>query len=183
MSMTSAALAKTHAVSPAFSTLSSRPMNNCGKVLGGGVSRGRVKRFRGVNCRRPIVTSRFPNTPGGMSVRETSWSNSHMTSADHGKYALPPVVIQALRCSVCSDPIDLVGRTMRCESGHSFDVARQGYVNLLHARIPAGTADTADMVAARVEFLAAGLYAPLAEDLARAAAAVTEDGLLVDAGA
>jgi 23S rRNA (guanine745-N1)-methyltransferase len=56
-------------------------------------------------------------------------------------------------------------------------------VNLLHARIPAGTADTADMVAARVEFLAAGLYAPLAEDLARGAAAVTEDGLLVDAGA
>jgi 23S rRNA (guanine745-N1)-methyltransferase len=56
-------------------------------------------------------------------------------------------------------------------------------VNLLHARIPAGTADTADMVAARAEFLAAGHYEPLAEDLARCAAPLTEDGLLVDAGA
>jgi 23S rRNA (guanine745-N1)-methyltransferase len=93
------------------------------------------------------------------------------------------MVIEAMLCSVCSNPIALAGRTLRCESGHSFDVARQGYVNLLHARIPAGTADTTDMVAARAEFLADGHYAPLAEELARCAAAVTEDGLLVDAGA
>jgi len=56
-------------------------------------------------------------------------------------------------------------------------------VNLLHARIPSGTADTADMVAARVEFLSAGHYAPLADEVAKAAAATAGDGLILDAGA
>jgi 23S rRNA (guanine745-N1)-methyltransferase len=118
-----------------------------------------------------------------MSDRETSWSNGSMTSSDHGIHSPPPKVISALRCSVCDNPVALAGRTLRCESDHSFDVARQGYVNLLHARIPAGTADTADMVAARVGFLSAGHYAPLAAELARAAAEVTGDGLIIDAGA
>jgi 23S rRNA (guanine745-N1)-methyltransferase len=106
-----------------------------------------------------------------------------MTSTHHDNHSLPPVVIKALRCSVCSNPVALVGRTLRCESDHSFDVAKQGYVNLLHARIPAGTADTADMVAARVEFLAAGHYAALADVLARCAADATASGLFIDAGA
>jgi 23S rRNA (guanine745-N1)-methyltransferase len=106
-----------------------------------------------------------------------------MTSTDHGKYSLPPMVINALRCSLCDNPIVGKKSTLCCESGHSFDIARQGYVNLLHARIPAGTADTADMVAARVAFLAAGHYTPLADELARCAAEVTEDGLVIDAGA
>jgi 23S rRNA (guanine745-N1)-methyltransferase len=56
-------------------------------------------------------------------------------------------------------------------------------VNLLHARIPSGTADTADMVAARVEFLSGGHYAPLADEVAKAAAESAGDGLIVDAGA
>ncbi|MBB4685309.1 23S rRNA (guanine745-N1)-methyltransferase [Amycolatopsis jiangsuensis] len=51
----------------------------------------------------------------------------------------------------------------------------------MHARIPAGTADTAPMVEARSAFLASGAYAPLAN--AVAAAAGTPSGLVVDAGA
>lgn len=54
-------------------------------------------------------------------------------------------------------------------------------MNLLHARIPAGTADTAPMVAARADFLASGAYEPLADALARVCAGA--DGLVVDAGA
>ncbi|MCR6484643.1 rRNA (guanine-N1)-methyltransferase [Amycolatopsis sp. OK19-0408] len=54
-------------------------------------------------------------------------------------------------------------------------------MNLLHARIPAGTADTAPMVAARADFLAAGAYRPLAEELARVCA--ESEGLVIDAGA
>jgi 23S rRNA (guanine745-N1)-methyltransferase len=106
-----------------------------------------------------------------------------MTSTDHDNHSLQPVVVKVLRCSVCSNPVALAGRTLRCESGHSFDVAKQGYVNLLHSRITAGTADTADMVAARAEFLAAGHYAPLADVLARCAADAMGSGLLIDAGA
>lgn len=54
-------------------------------------------------------------------------------------------------------------------------------MNLLHARIPAGTADTAPMVAARADFLATGAYQELAEALGRLCA--DTDGLIVDAGA
>lgn len=104
-----------------------------------------------------------------------------MTSADRDNDPLPPRVVDALRCSVCGAPIGLTGRTLGCENRHSFDLARQGYVNLLHARIPAGTADTAPMVSARAEFLATGAYRELAEALGRLCA--DTDGLIVDAGA
>ncbi|MEU6642330.1 putative RNA methyltransferase [Saccharomonospora sp. NPDC046836] len=85
----------------------------------------------------------------------------------------------ALRCSVCADPLGRTGNALRCEQRHAFDIARQGYVNLLHAGVAAGTADTSEMVTARAEFLAAGFYTPLAEVLAHHA-----DGrFVVDAGA
>nr|WP_229783712.1 23S rRNA methyltransferase [Pilimelia anulata] len=64
------------------------------------------------------------------------------------------------------------GAALRCARGHSFDVARQGYVNLTAGRAP-HTGDTAAMVAARADFLAAGHYRPIAAALAAAAAAHT----------
>lgn len=93
-------------------------------------------------------------------------------------------VLDALRCSVCGDRLAAAGRSLRCPAGHCFDIAKQGYVNLLHAKVPSGTADTAQMVAARVAFLGAGHYAPLADAVTRAASdAVAGPGLVVDAGA
>ena len=53
-------------------------------------------------------------------------------------------------------------RALRCDSGHAFDVARQGYAGLLTGEARTGTADTAAMVAARAEFLDGGHFAPLA---------------------
>ncbi|WP_370971909.1 putative RNA methyltransferase [Amycolatopsis sp. cg9] len=104
-----------------------------------------------------------------------------MSASGHGNDPLPPQVVEALRCSVCGDPIGLADRTLRCGNRHSFDLARQGYVNLLHARIPAGTADTAEMVAARADFLASGAYRGLADELARVCAEAGD--LVIDAGA
>ncbi|GAA4530814.1 rRNA (guanine-N1)-methyltransferase [Amycolatopsis samaneae] len=92
-------------------------------------------------------------------------------------------MVHALRCSVCGAQVKRADTTVRCHQGHSFDIAKQGYVNLLHARIPAGTADTAPMVAARAAFLGSGVYRPLADVLARLAATHAGDGLIVDAGA
>ena len=69
-----------------------------------------------------------------------------------------------LRCPVCNMPI-VPGETVwRCAQGHSFDVARQGYVNLLpvqqkHSLHPG---DTPEQVRARRRFLGAGFYAPIA---------------------
>ena len=58
-------------------------------------------------------------------------------------------------------------RTLRCAKGHSFDVAKEGYVHLLgadrmHTRAPG---DSKEMVAARRAFLAGGYYAPFAQAL------------------
>ncbi|MEV4454854.1 putative RNA methyltransferase, partial [Microbispora sp. NPDC049633] len=69
-------------------------------------------------------------------------------------------VIDHLVCPACGTAIHLADGSVRCARGHSFDVARQGYVNMLTR--PAGTADTPAMVAARARFLEAGHYAPLA---------------------
>ncbi|NIH81866.1 putative RNA methyltransferase [Amycolatopsis viridis] len=96
---------------------------------------------------------------------------------------LPDAVLAALRCPLCGRPCTLDGRALRCPSRHSFDLAKQGYVNLLHAGVPAGTADTAEMVAARMAFLGAGHYARLRDLIAGITAEAAGDGLVVDAGA
>ena len=95
----------------------------------------------------------------------------------------PPEVVAALRCSVCGEPVELAGRTVRCGRRHAFDLAKQGYVNLLHAKVGAGTADTAEMVSARVEFLGAGHYRGLADLVTGQITGFTRSGLIVDAGA
>lgn len=72
-----------------------------------------------------------------------------------------------LICPVCGDELVWQGNSCRCGQNHSFDVARQGYVNLLtnpnkHSKNPG---DTREMVAARRDFLDGGFYAPIAETL------------------
>ena len=57
-------------------------------------------------------------------------------------------------CPVCGAALEPQGAAWRCAQGHCFDVARQGYVNLLtvtqkHSRHPG---DTREMVAARRAF-------------------------------
>ncbi|WP_406198630.1 methyltransferase domain-containing protein [Kitasatospora sp. NBC_01560] len=88
-----------------------------------------------------------------------------------------------LACPHCAQALTPDGRTLRCPGGHSFDVAKQGYVSLLAGDAHTGTGDTADMVAARSDFLAAGHYRPIADALADAAAATAPEGLVVDLGA
>ncbi|OTG88099.1 methyltransferase [Acinetobacter sp. ANC 4558] len=68
-----------------------------------------------------------------------------------------------LMCPVCHKPLVLNERTWRCENNHSYDVAKQGYVNLhvvqhKHSKTPG---DTPESVQARRAFLHAGHYAPL----------------------
>ncbi len=68
-----------------------------------------------------------------------------------------------LMCPVCREALSLTDRTWRCEQNHSYDIAKQGYVNLhvvqhKHSKNPG---DTVDSVQARRAFLSAGFYAPL----------------------
>ncbi|MER7208174.1 putative RNA methyltransferase [Streptosporangium sp. NPDC000239] len=90
-------------------------------------------------------------------------------------------VVHLLVCPVCGGDLALDERAVRCDTGHTFDVARQGYVSLLTGSRAPGTADSADMVAARDAFLGAGHFAPLAEAVAGACG--TDAGVVVDAGA
>ncbi len=70
-------------------------------------------------------------------------------------------------CPLCRKPLICDSKSWHCEDGHSFDVARQGYVNLLtvqqkHSLHPG---DTKEMVLARRQFLDAGYYRPIGETL------------------
>jgi 23S rRNA (guanine745-N1)-methyltransferase len=76
----------------------------------------------------------------------------------------------ALACPLDGAPLQRQGGAWRCPAGHSFDIASQGYVNLLpvqqkRSRDPG---DSKAMVAARQRFLEAGHYQPIAAALARA---------------
>lgn len=72
---------------------------------------------------------------------------------------------QALACPLDGEPLHLAGSAWRCAAGHSFDVAKQGYVNLLPVQQKRSTdpGDSKPMVAARQRFLEAGYYQPIAQ--------------------
>ncbi|MEV0943658.1 putative RNA methyltransferase [Micromonospora wenchangensis] len=82
-----------------------------------------------------------------------------------------PWIVARLRCPVCTEPLATATdtRALRCPRRHSFDLARQGYVNLLTGCAP-HVGDTAEMVAARANFLAAGHYDVISSALAETAA-------------
>jgi SAM-dependent methyltransferase len=91
--------------------------------------------------------------------------------------ALP---VEYLRCPLCSRDLLTVEGAVRCPAGHSFDVARQGYVDLSGGRRVAG--DTAAMIAAREAFLGAGHFSAIADAVSAETAAIP-GGCVVEAGA
>ena len=70
-----------------------------------------------------------------------------------------------LACPIDGLPIEAHGKQRRCMAGHSFDMAREGYCNLLVVQHKASRdpGDSKDMVAARRRFLETGHFAPIAD--------------------
>lgn len=70
-------------------------------------------------------------------------------------------------CPVCREQLQREERSYRCSRGHSYDIAKEGYVNLLPAnfRHSASPGDDREMVAARTKFLDGGWYEPLRDRL------------------
>jgi 23S rRNA (guanine745-N1)-methyltransferase len=73
-------------------------------------------------------------------------------------------------CPVCGGSLQLhqSGKTYTCQNQHSFDLAKEGYLNLLpvqhkHSKEPG---DSKQMMTARREFLEAGFYEPMAKTVA-----------------
>ncbi|MCL6270954.1 methyltransferase domain-containing protein [Sansalvadorimonas sp. 2012CJ34-2] len=92
-----------------------------------------------------------------------------------------------LRCPVCRRPLQPHDKGARCESGHSFDRARQGYLNLLpvQKKRSANPGDNPEMVQARNRFLDTGCYQEPANALKQAArelAHPSEKAVFIDAG-
>jgi 23S rRNA (guanine745-N1)-methyltransferase len=77
---------------------------------------------------------------------------------------------QTLACPLDGNPLQRDGASWRCASGHCFDIAREGYVNLLpvQKKRSLDPGDSKEMVAARRRFLNAGHYRPIADAVARA---------------
>ena len=89
-----------------------------------------------------------------------------------------------LICPICADVLSAEGKTLRCGHGHSFDIARQGYVNLLtvdrkHSLNPG---DTREQVLSRRAFLEAGFYRPILDALIETARNLEIQGPILDVG-
>lgn len=71
-------------------------------------------------------------------------------------------------------------RALRCDRGHSFDIARQGYVGLLAGGGSKVLGDSAEMVAAREVFLERGHFDPISAAVSDAVPAESE--VILDVG-
>lgn len=89
-----------------------------------------------------------------------------------------------LRCPFCRGAFSSGGAVLTCAAGHTFDIAREGYVNLTSAPASRLASDTKPMVDARRRILDSGLYDRIAHRLEPAARSVASDRArdLVDLG-
>ena len=89
-----------------------------------------------------------------------------------------------LMCPICGGVLTKADTAWKCLKNHSFDIARQGYVNLLavqqkHSLHPG---DTRQQVLARRSFLEGGYYAPIADRLCSLALEEKLVGPILDVG-
>lgn len=84
------------------------------------------------------------------------------------------------RCPKCKEALVRSDRTYRCAQTHSFDIARQGYVNLLLGNKKM-TGDNQEMVHARTAFLHHGYYAFLQQRICQLIDEL-HPSVLIDAG-
>ena len=85
-------------------------------------------------------------------------------------------------CPKCRRPLNVTGGSMVCESGHCYDIAKQGYVNLLLQSGKHVHGDNKQMIASRKSFLDKGYYSHLRDALSTCVNKHLKDGVLLDAG-
>lgn len=87
-------------------------------------------------------------------------------------------------CPKCKAPLSFEDRVAKCERGHCYDRAREGYFNLLLTSVGGTHGDNKEMIEARRAFLDAGYYAPLSDALnALVLRVLPEGGTVLDGGA
>ncbi|VAW91940.1 Ribosomal RNA large subunit methyltransferase A [hydrothermal vent metagenome] len=95
--------------------------------------------------------------------------------------------VSNLACPIDGEQLKLQAQQLVCNNGHTFDIARQGYVNLLPVQQKRSKepGDSKDMVVARTQFLNDGFYTPVVDKLAeiiQQQIKPTEQICLLDAG-
>jgi len=87
-------------------------------------------------------------------------------------------------CPVCQSELQRELGQWRCAHNHSFDIAKQGYANLLLANQKRSRepGDTRQMMDSRRAFLQGGHYQPLAEKLAELFHSLPQQARLLDSG-
>lgn len=84
------------------------------------------------------------------------------------------------RCPKCKELMILNNRTWKCSNNHCYDVAKEGYVNLLLTNSK-NHGDNKEMVIARRRFLENDYYKPMAEKLISCIKKINHD-LIIDLG-
>ena len=89
-----------------------------------------------------------------------------------------------LLCPICGEILDRSEKQYRCGNGHSFDLARQGYVNLLpvQQKRSLNPGDTREQVLGRRAFLETGCYEPISNALNETAKELGVAGPILDVG-
>ena len=89
-----------------------------------------------------------------------------------------------LICPICGDVLQRHEKEYACEARHSFDIARQGYVNLLTVQQKRSLhpGDTREQVLSRRAFLEGGFYEPIADALCETARELGAEGPILDVG-
>lgn len=89
-----------------------------------------------------------------------------------------------LLCPLCAEPLTRQEKRYCCSAGHSFDIARQGYVNLLpvQQKHSVDPGDTREQVLSRRAFLDTQTYAPILETVIHQAQKWGAQGEILDVG-
>lgn len=91
-----------------------------------------------------------------------------------------------LICPLDSHVLSVVDDVLKCSNGHCFDIAKQGYVNLLPVQNKRSSdpGDSKEMVSARQSFLRAGYYESISFNLLRILRQLNVDNtyVVLDAG-
>ncbi len=89
-----------------------------------------------------------------------------------------------LLCPLCAEPLIRQEKRYCCSAGHSFDIARQGYVNLLpvQQKHSVDPGDTREQVLSRRAFLDTQTYTPILEAVIHQAQKWGAQGEILDVG-
>lgn len=81
-----------------------------------------------------------------------------------------------LNCPIDGLILECDNNSLKCAHGHSYDKAKQGYINLLTVQNKRSKSpgDSKEMVAARQSFLASNIYKPISEKINQIALSHTE---------